>query len=718
MSRHRFVRNIDVNEELDDDYISEEGDDDLSPEDYERMMDGLEHIRATLGNEQQSALTDQDIKDSLYEYYFDVEQAIADLLEKQERKFAARERQDPNGKPLPPPPSDDEGDSSSTSDSTSGRHNLPFVRLTQSDYFSSSDQETTRASVRPGTLYTISERTELSESSRAWGAAPQHVEPPYVNPYLQPAGSRVTLQSSVTTDYGQIIERPSLHPEDVAVSPSPSALHRLSLEEDSAGTVTPASRRTPSSSTETFPAASASVVVPTLENLPDIPDLKSKSSLQRPLNASQTSLASSKSKKTTEHTGSEKKSKLSALASSRSSARSSVSSLSTRSYNTETASDITYPALRPSAASMVSLLPEKRLPSRPSTITEQTEGSDTTMSRVVHEALQSALAMEALDREAPKAATKEPTNLSIPTSRPLSDYSSASGTPPPPKPVSLKGFAHASPPPAAPASSPPSSLASQSIAPSTSPGGQPRALSKLARLAQAKAQEQGQSSKAKAQGSTQPTLILPRTHTEYLIPTANGPTATTAITTSYQSLGSLLTKDQTKLPPAGDPLSPTRPSASVKPSEPKQSKLAKKSKTARTKAEPESDFHQSISPVIDVPIFSSKATRSRASPSAFASLLVDNTLGPPEGDEAERTHRRHRKSDREHKRHKVPGAAGHEKRHRDHEVVPLPPAPMPSLRGFAFDVPSPDDIVFNARKGTSLAQRSSTLSSVSVATSR
>ncbi|KAI0370154.1 hypothetical protein BV20DRAFT_299766 [Pilatotrama ljubarskyi] len=80
MSRHRFVRNIDIHEELEDDAISDGGEDDLSPEDYDRMMDGLEHIRATLGDEKQSALTDQEIKDSLYEYYFDVEQAIADLL--------------------------------------------------------------------------------------------------------------------------------------------------------------------------------------------------------------------------------------------------------------------------------------------------------------------------------------------------------------------------------------------------------------------------------------------------------------------------------------------------------------------------------------------------------------------------------------------------------------------------------------------------------------
>ncbi|KAH9850047.1 hypothetical protein C2E23DRAFT_905383 [Lenzites betulinus] len=627
MSRHRFVRNMNINEELDDDYISDGGDDDLNPEDYERMMDGLEHIRATLGDEHRSALTDQDIKDSLYEYYFDVEQAIADLLEKQDRKFAARERQGPIGKPLPPPP-DDEGDWSSTTDSTSGRHNVPFVRLTQSDYFSSSDQETTRASVRPGSLYTITERTERSDDDRDWEVPPPHlVQHPTGPPYMHAGGSRVTLLSSVTTDYGQVIE-PSLHPEDVAVSPSPSALQRLSYQ-DSVGTVTPASRHTPSSSsTDTIPAPSASGAVPTLENLPDIPDMKSKSSLQRPIEPSQTSLLSKKSQKTTETAGSEKKSKLSALASSRSSARSSVSSVSAQSYNTETASDVTYPALRPSAASMASLRQEKRLPSRPSTISERSEHSERSelsesnassfLSRVVKEAVQSAVALEALGNDAPRISMKEPTTLSIPTTRPLSSLSTTSTTPSTPKPISLKRFSQAPLPPSPGPESPPSgSPVPQAISPSTSPN-QPRHLSKLARLAQAKAQEQSQAIKLNTQPMSHPSLILPRSHTEYLIPTANGPTATTAITTSYQSLGSLLTKDQSKLPPSTQypsSSSPTRAQTSPRSpgrKEPKQSKLAMKSKSARSKPEPEPDFQPMISPIVDVPIFSPKTTRSPA----------------------------------------------------------------------------------------------------------
>ncbi|KAI0824665.1 hypothetical protein BC628DRAFT_1410793 [Trametes gibbosa] len=713
MSRHRFVRNLDINEELDDDYISDGGDDDLNPEDYERMMDGLEHIRATLGDEHQSGLTDKDIKDSLYEYYFDVEQAIADLLEKQDRKFAARERQDSNGKPLPPPPSDDEGDWSSTTDSTSGRRNVPFVRLTQSDYFSSSDQETTRASVRPGSLYTITERTERSDDGRDWEEAlPQHLTQHLVGPpYIHAGGSRATLLSSVTTDYGQLIERPPLNPEDVAVSPSPSALQRLSYQE-SVGTATPASRRTPSSSTDTIPAPSASGGIPILENLPDIPDMKSKSSLQRPAGPLQTSITSKMSQKTTETAGSEKKSKLSALASSRSSTRSSVSSMSAQSYTTETASDITYPALRPSAASMISLIPEKRLPTRPSTISERSESNASSfLSRVVKEAVRSAVALEAIGNDGAKPATKEPTTLSIPTTRPFSGLSSTSTTPSTPKPISVRRPSQATlPPPSGPESAPSSSPMPQAVAPSTSPS-QPRHLSKLARLAQAKANAQSHTTKPNTEHVSLPTLILPRSHTEYLIPTANGPTATTAITTSYQSLGSLLTKDQTKLPssaqysssPSPKRAPPTPKSRESK--ELKQSKLALKSRSARSKPEPEQEFQQMISPIIDVPIFSPKSTRSRASPSAFASLLIDDALGSPQDDDPDLPYHRPRKSERKRRRERSEGVNTRSHKHREHEAVLLPPAPLPSLRGFAFDVPSPDDIVFNARRGTSLAQR-------------
>ncbi|KAH9938502.1 uncharacterized protein B0H18DRAFT_17490 [Fomitopsis serialis] len=64
MSRHRFVRNINVQEELEDDYASDGGEADMDPEEYEQMMEGLERVRITLGSPEQSGLSDQEIKDT------------------------------------------------------------------------------------------------------------------------------------------------------------------------------------------------------------------------------------------------------------------------------------------------------------------------------------------------------------------------------------------------------------------------------------------------------------------------------------------------------------------------------------------------------------------------------------------------------------------------------------------------------------------------------
>ncbi len=48
----------------------------------DQLMNGLAHIRRMLGDEDHSRLTDADIKDALYHYYFDVEQATNWLLGK------------------------------------------------------------------------------------------------------------------------------------------------------------------------------------------------------------------------------------------------------------------------------------------------------------------------------------------------------------------------------------------------------------------------------------------------------------------------------------------------------------------------------------------------------------------------------------------------------------------------------------------------------------
>ena len=109
---------------------------------------------------------------------------------------------DDDGKPLPLPPPDDYADWSPPSDNASGRHNVPFVRLTSSEYVSSSEQETTRESTRPGSLYTITEMTEHTEDSRDWRPPSISLAPFH---YPQAAGSRGTLMSSISTDYGQVI---------------------------------------------------------------------------------------------------------------------------------------------------------------------------------------------------------------------------------------------------------------------------------------------------------------------------------------------------------------------------------------------------------------------------------------------------------------------------------------------------------------------------------
>ncbi|RPD66692.1 hypothetical protein L226DRAFT_115691 [Lentinus tigrinus ALCF2SS1-7] len=772
MSRHRFVRNIDINEEMEDDVISDGGEyEDLSQEDYDQMISGLEQIRRMLGDENHSRLTDADIKQALYHYYFDIEQATNWLLEEQNRRLAAEARKavwDPlaeNGKPLPMPPPEDYGDWSPPSDNASGRHNVPFVRLTQSDYVSSSEQETTRASTRPGSLFTITELTERTEDSRDWGPPPQFH-------YAHPRESHTTNMSSASTDYGQVIERPGilnpefnreldprLHrsnievplqtdPNEIPPSPSSSALRRLSL--DGLGSPPGPPQIDYSSPSDSTVSSRPPTVLdlPPMDNMPDIPDYKSKSSLPR--GPSQVSLHTKKSMKAGDDAKSiaseksnktEKKSKLSALASSRSSAkssaRSSASSVSSRSSvtvtETEVATAMTYPALRPAASSFVSLLPP-----RPSSSVTSDSTTPSSLTRNVQQAIQSALALEALDRQAQTAIPPTTQSTVPPTPPPKSPPQSRSKTPsefpeksPSPIPLPPNVFAHAlsstsgftpaasrsppsiihSPPSSPPRARPVPSASPQPI-PSTSPQAQPRQLSKLAKLAQAKAQEHG---KAKAPSPSQPGLILPRTHTEYLTPTANGPTATTAITTSYQSLGGLLSRNQIKLPSSMAHPPPTNGRASsasqTKSPEPKQSKLAMKSKSARAKAstEPEPEPEE-IAPMVEVPMFSPSAIRSRALPSAFATLLVNDDQGTASAMSSDGTHlclhhkaeREHRRSHRDHSDSSKPRSH----RHKEREPILLPPGPLPSMRGFAFDVPSPDDVVISARRGTSLGQRS------------
>lgn len=214
-----------------------------------------------------------------------------------------------------------------------------------------------------------------------------------------------------------------------------------------------------------------------------------------------------------------------------------------------------------------------------------------------------------------------------------------------------------------------------------SPTGRP--LSKLALLAQ-----------SKADASKGPRL--PKTTTEYLTPISNGSTVTTAITTSYQSLYSLTDPSRPAIIPKLDvvPLPSSNPTLN----EAKPSKLAMKIKRANQKhAEASNTEEEVITPPVS-PMFQSP--RARASPSAFALLLVDDPLTSSET----------QGSGNNEVGQKEEGFDSHIGRTQKRKQSKPPVPTASSSSSFAFDVPSPDDVVFNARRGTNLAHNKITSS--------
>ncbi|KAI9702919.1 MAG: Hsp70 suppressor, GTPase facilitates ribosomal subunit dissociation [Candelina mexicana] len=86
MSRHQAIRNLDLEDELDDfdggeDYGYEDGADgngELGAEDKEKLREGTIEVRQALGPE--IAVTDKEIEDSLWYYYYDVAKVVTWLL--------------------------------------------------------------------------------------------------------------------------------------------------------------------------------------------------------------------------------------------------------------------------------------------------------------------------------------------------------------------------------------------------------------------------------------------------------------------------------------------------------------------------------------------------------------------------------------------------------------------------------------------------------------
>lgn len=415
-----------------------------------------------------------------------------------------------------------------------------------------------------------------------------------------------------------------------------------------------------------------------------------------------------------------RRSKLSTLASSRLSAAASSLSASSRDDGTAlTGSVKTFPALRPSAQSQYTpstvppSLPSKDYAASSASSASKGAPSQATgiseMTAQVQKAIRAALELEAMDKTdkaiEPDKATEpekpnEPERPKLTLAQPQS--------PAPAKGVTLRSLqtarssTHQQPglipqtqkPPEAlkslsipktapsPQTSKPQSPVTPSQAPgeSKSAGGPAKPMSKLAMLAQ-----------QKVSASKAPKLPAPKT--EYLVPTANGPTATTAITTSYQSL---FTLTDPKRPPFIPKLDVVPLPATTAVQQTKSSKLAMKVKKAGEKQtikvppeELEETTTDPLSPIFQPP------SRSRASPSAFASVLVHEDLvlfKPQRKNKESSTDRKNGNGEPRTRESSRPGKS-------QRIVASLSP---PSA--FAFDSPSPDDIVFNARRGTSLAQ--------------
>lgn len=459
-----------------------------------------------------------------------------------------------------------------------------------------------------------------------------------------------------------------MDPNFIPPSPSPSAVRRLSNYEAAPSLATSESKSDLQTEVQTeraiSHAKSRSTRAPPIDTLPEISDFQSK--------MSEKSLPP-KPPTTTE---TPKLSKLSMLASSRASSRTS------RSSDLETTSVLTYPALRPTAESRLSFATtaattkpppsEKTLPKAPSTTTSS-------MSLHVKQAIKTALELEAHDRERETKFLPKKGETSSTSSR-ASSVSTVKPTVPtsPPRTDTIPNVVRAE-------------LETKA-----------RPQSKLAALAQAKAGANASLvPKFSKSPPSSPPKELPKPRTQYLTPIANGATVTTAITTSYQSLQSL-SEPQTREP---------APLVQMPAAEPKQSKLSMKIKKASEKPPPSTPTDRDADAIIPSPLFLPKPANPRASPSAFASLLLDDHLTSPSPEDKD-VHAPHKYGREVPELVNVYEASHSQSRSTlslsDKHKSSRPRAAPPELTvpsRFAFDVPSPDDIVFNARRGTSLAQR-------------
>ncbi|KAL8909492.1 MAG: hypothetical protein Q9207_000172 [Kuettlingeria erythrocarpa] len=79
MSRHKLIKAMDLGGELDD-FDGANYDDDFDGLDESRLRGGVIEVRAVLGPS--NTVSDKDIEDSLWHYYYDVEKTVNYVLRK------------------------------------------------------------------------------------------------------------------------------------------------------------------------------------------------------------------------------------------------------------------------------------------------------------------------------------------------------------------------------------------------------------------------------------------------------------------------------------------------------------------------------------------------------------------------------------------------------------------------------------------------------------